>query len=53
MLVSTVWIVVGLALVGIAIALISSWQRSSDRDLGAVSTHWIAEHRADQGQHRS
>jgi hypothetical protein len=49
---STVWVVVGLAIVGIVIAVISSWQRRSDSDLGAVSTHWIAEHRADQGQNR-
>jgi hypothetical protein len=43
----TVWIVVG---VGIAVALfLLTWERGvKERDLGQVSSHWIAEHRFGQ-----
>lgn len=45
----TVWVVVGLAVVGVVIALVTSWQRRDPNgDLGAVSNQWISEHRLDQ-----
>jgi hypothetical protein len=48
--VNTVWIVVGLAVVGVVIALVTAWQRRDPHaDLGAVSNQWISEHRVDQG----
>ena len=50
-LVSTVWIVVGLAAVGAVIALVASWQRGGPHaDLGTVSSQWISEHRSGQNQ---
>jgi hypothetical protein len=47
---NTVWILVGLALAGVVLAIVTAWRRS-DRlaDLGAVSHQWIAEHRAASG----
>jgi hypothetical protein len=49
--VNTIWIIVGLAVAGGVLALVTSWRRS-DRltDLGAVSHQWIAEHRLGSGQ---
>lgn len=43
---STLWVVVGLAIAAAVVALVTSWRRS-DRpsDLGAVSHQWISEHR--------
>jgi hypothetical protein len=48
---NAVWVVVLLAVVGVVIALISSWQRR-DPDLGAVSHQWISEHRVDAGHNQ-
>jgi hypothetical protein len=47
---NAVWVVVVLAVVGVVVALFSSWQRR-DPDLGAVSHQWISEHRVDPGHH--
>jgi hypothetical protein len=51
--VNTVWILVGLGLVGAVVSLFGSWRRN-DRpsDLGAVSHQWIAEHRLGRGDSR-
>ncbi len=48
---NAVWVVIGLAVAGAVLALVSSWRRG-DRpaDLGAVSHQWIAEHRLGSGQ---
>jgi len=49
--VSTLLIVLGLAAVGVAIALFTSWQRGGPHaDLGTVSSQWISEHRLGQNQ---
>jgi hypothetical protein len=49
--VSAVWIVVGLATVGVVIALIASWRRGGPHaDLGTVSSQWISEHRLGSNQ---
>lgn len=47
---STLWVVVGLAIAAAVVALVTSWRRS-DRppDLGAVSNQWISEHRLGSG----
>ena len=43
---NTIWILAGLAVVGIVSVLVLSWQRHHrDQDMGAVSHQWIAEHR--------
>jgi hypothetical protein len=48
----TVWVVVAVAVVGVVIAIVTSWQhRDPHADLGAVSNQWISEHRIDQGHH--
>jgi hypothetical protein len=49
-IVSTLWVVVGLAAVGAVIALLASWQRGGPHGdhLGTVSTQWISEHRVGQ-----
>jgi hypothetical protein len=48
--VNTIWVVVGLGIVGAIIALVTSWRRTdSQADLGAVSHHWIAEQRLGPG----
>jgi hypothetical protein len=40
---------VALAVVGVVIAIVTSWQRrDTHADLGAVSNQWISEHRVDQ-----
>jgi hypothetical protein len=45
-----VWVVVGLAVVVVIMALGMSWRRRDPHaDLGAVSDQWISEHRLDQG----
>ena len=45
---NTIWILVGLAVVAVVIALVAAWQRRNpDTDLGAVSNQWISEHRLD------
>ena len=50
-LVSAVWIVVGLGVVGAVIALVAAWQRGGPHgDLGTVSSQWISEHRLGQNQ---
>lgn len=47
---NTLWVVVGLGIVGAVVGLITSWQRHDHRaDLGAVSHQWIAEHRLGPG----
>jgi hypothetical protein len=47
---NTVWLVVGLGIVGAIIAFVRSWQRRDKHsDLGAVSSQWIAEQRQGQG----
>jgi hypothetical protein len=47
--VNTIWIVVGLVVVAVVIAFVTSRQRRNpDADLGAVSNHWISEHRMDR-----
>jgi hypothetical protein len=49
--VNTIWIIVGLAVVGGIIALISAWHRGGQSaDMGAVSSQWISEHRLGHGQ---
>ena len=53
MVVTTVWIVMGLAVAGGAVAAFTSWRRGgSDTDLGAVSHQWISEHRLGHGDSR-
>ena len=48
---TTVWVMLGLGIVGAAIALVSAWhRRDQGTDLGAVSNQWISEHRLGQGQ---
>jgi hypothetical protein len=48
--VNTIWVVLGLAIVGGIIALVSAWNRGDKQtDLGAVSSQWISEHRLGQG----
>ncbi len=47
---NTVWVVVGIGVVGAIIAVITAWRRFDSRaDLGAVSHHWIAEQRMGPG----
>ena len=41
-----VWLVGGIALVGVVIALVMSWYRPDQQaDLGTVSQQWVAEQR--------
>jgi hypothetical protein len=41
------WLVGGIALVGVVIALIVSWyERDRPTDLGTVSQQWVAEQRS-------
>ena len=50
-LVSAIWIVVGLGVVGAVIAVIASLQRGGPHgDLGTVSSQWISEHRLGSNQ---
>jgi hypothetical protein len=43
---NAIWILAGLAIVGVISALVLSWQRhNKEQDMGAVSHQWIAEHR--------
>ena len=43
---NTIWTFGGLAAILAIVAVVRSWQRRSDeRDLGAVSHQWVAEHR--------
>ena len=43
---NTIWILAGIAIVGVLFALVLSWQRhNKEQDMGAVSHQWIAEHR--------
>ena len=43
---SAIWLVVGLGLAAGIVGLVSAWQRGDQRrDMGAVSSQWIAEHR--------
>ena len=47
---NTVWVLVGLALVGGVVALVTSWRRGDDStDMGAVSHQWLMEHRLGPG----
>lgn len=47
---NTVWFVIGAAIIGAVVTLITALQRGDRRsDLGTVSHQWIAEHRL-QGQ---
>jgi hypothetical protein len=49
--VSTLYVVIGLGVVGGVIALVASWQRGGPhRDLGTVSSQWISEHRLGSNQ---
>jgi hypothetical protein len=45
-------ILAGLGVIGAALALIASWRRGGQPDLGVVSSQWIAEQRLTQGQTR-
>jgi hypothetical protein len=47
---TTIWIVVGVAVVGAVIALVASWRAGPHRDLGTVSSQWISEHRLGSNQ---
>jgi hypothetical protein len=48
------WLVIGLGVAGAVVALLTAWQRGNrTTDLGAVSSHWIAEHRFGSGQDSS
>lgn len=48
---NAVWVIVGLAVVGAVIALVTALQRSGPHgDLGTVSSQWISEHRLGQNQ---
>jgi hypothetical protein len=48
--VSAIWLVVGLGLAAGIVGLVSALQRSDQRrDMGAVSSQWIAEHRMGSG----
>ena len=48
---NTIWVVIGLFIVGALAALATSWRRGDQpADLGAVSHQWIAEHRFGSGQ---
>ena len=48
---NTVWVILGLGIVGAGIALVGAWRRGDKRtELGAVSNQWISEHRPRQGQ---
>jgi hypothetical protein len=49
--VNALWIIIGLGIVGAAVALISSWKSGGGQaDLGAVSSQWISEHRLGHDQ---
>ena len=48
---NAVFIVAGLAVIGIIAALSTSWRRGDrSADMGAVSHQWIAEHRFGPGE---
>lgn len=47
---NTLWVVLGLGVVGSVIALVTSWRRGDRQtDMGAVSSQWIAEQRLGSG----
>jgi hypothetical protein len=47
--VTAIWIVVGVAVIGAIVALVSAWHRGDQgTDMGAVSNQWISEHRLGQ-----
>jgi hypothetical protein len=49
--VSTIWVMVAVAIVVAMIALLAMWRRGGPRrDLGSVSSHWISEHRLGSNQ---
>jgi hypothetical protein len=49
--VSTVWVMVAVAIALAVIALLATWRRGGPRrDLGSVSSHWITEHRLGSNQ---
>jgi hypothetical protein len=50
--VTAFWIVVGVGVAVLAIALVASWRRRGEPDLGVVSSQWIAEQRLAQGPNR-
>ena len=48
---NTLWFVGGAGLIGVVVAMLASWSRGRQSDMGAVSHQWIAEHRlGQQGQ---
>jgi hypothetical protein len=46
---SAIWVVIGVGLAAGMVALVAAWQRNERRDMGAVSSQWIAEHRMGSG----
>jgi hypothetical protein len=50
--VTAIWILAGVGVAGVAMALVASWRRRGDPDLGVVSSQWIAEQRLSQGPTR-
>jgi hypothetical protein len=48
------WLLIALGVAAAVVALVTAWQRGNrPTDLGAVSSHWIAEHRFGSGQDSS
>jgi hypothetical protein len=50
--VTAIWIFGGVVVVGVLMALVASWRRRGEPDLGVVSSQWIAEQRLTQGSTR-
>ena len=49
---TAIWIVVGVVVAAVLIALVASLRRRGEPDLGVVSGQWIAEQRLSQGPNR-
>jgi hypothetical protein len=47
---SVLWASVGTAAIGLVALVLAAARRPSVEDLGSVSSHWIAEHRASQSE---